>query len=108
MRLSYRAPRKIGRNCQNLSIEKSKELELKYNQVRLLIEDKRFSDKTVRGFISLLQKNIWQIGESIRALEIDPEDPQWDEAQEIYRRTLRDNNRLLKIYIEEDSTNGEN
>lgn len=93
---------------KNLSIEKAKELELRYDQVRQLIEDKRFSDETVRSFISLLQKDIWQISESIKTLAIDPEDPQWDEVQEVFRRTLRDNNRLLKIYIEEDSTNGEN
>lgn len=91
---------------ENLSIEKAKELEIKYDQVKQSIEDKRFSDETVRSFISLLQRNIWQIGESIKTLEIDPEDPQWDDVQEIYRRTLRDNNRLLKICIEEDSTNG--
>ena len=68
---------------KNLSQERVDELELKYEQVRQSIEEKCFSHENVRSFIGLLQEDIWQIGESIKSLDMNPEDPLWDEVQEM-------------------------
>ena len=85
----------------NFIEEAVRDLDFKYEKVKLKIQDREYRDKGVRVFISCLKDALHKTITAFQNLQTDPDYAEWTNVEEITRKTLRDYNRLLKMFIEE-------
>lgn len=86
----------------NYTLEESRRLDVEYEKVKSKINDKNFRDKEVQDFIKYLKMDLQKVYKIFQKAQVDPDYPERTRIEEIARRTLRDYNKLLTIFIEEE------
>ncbi|WP_026527807.1 hypothetical protein [Butyrivibrio sp. VCD2006] len=86
--------------------EAARKIDITYERVKIKIHDGDFRDKEVRKFISCLSEELHKARDIFNDIQIDPDYPYRDEVEEVIRKTLRDYNKLLTVFIEEEDNNG--
>lgn len=76
--------------------------------VRLKIKmcDGQFRDTEVRKFISCLKEELHKLIDIFNDMKIDPDYPDRNKVEELTRKALRDYNKLLTVFIEEEEKDG--
>ena len=77
-----------------------------YEKVKIKIRNGNFRDQEVRSFIKSLQDSLKRMLDIFQEIQADPDYPDRSRVEEITRRTLRDYQKLLTIYIEEENNDG--
>ena len=92
----------------NLEVEEVKKLDIEYAKVKERIAAGQFRDKEVRAFLDYLRRDLEKVLGFFRDMQHDPNYPEPWRIEEITRKTMRDYNRLLKISIEGEESDGNN
>lgn len=88
--------------------EAVRKLDITYEAIKSRISDGQFGDKAVRDFIRCLKENLNRMISILNCMQLEEQFSDSDKAEEITRRTLRDYNKLIKVFIEEDEEDGQN
>lgn len=99
---------KVQLRIDNLEVEEVKKLDIEYAKVKERIVAGQFRDKEVRVFLNYLRRDLEKVLGYFRNMQHDPDFPDPWRIEEITRKTFRDYNRLLKISIEGDKSDGNN
>ncbi|MCQ2522036.1 MAG: hypothetical protein MJ105_06620 [Lachnospiraceae bacterium] len=83
----------------NLEEEEIRKLDIEYEKVKMKLRDREFRDEVVMKFIGLLKKNLEKIINIKGNMPIDSEYVERDKIDEMFRRALRDYNRLVNKTI---------
>ena len=90
----------------NLEEEKIYELDLKYKRIQSKIVNSQFRDRTVRIFLHDMSDILSSFLKQLESIKEDSNNlKQREELEEIYRKALRDYNRILMMCIQEDGNN---
>lgn len=81
-------------------------IDLTYERLTERIRDKHFRDMEVRKFIDCLKSNLYKVFGILKSIQTDPDYPEQSKVEEVTRKTWRDYNKLLRIYIEEEEKDG--
>lgn len=96
-----------GARLKNYQEEMLCRLDNEYEKVKNKIKDRQFRDQEVRSFIQTLERNLEKTLVIFQEIDSDPDYPEHARVEEITRKTIRDHNKLITIYIEEER-DGEN
>lgn len=91
----------------NYETEAVRRLDVLYEAVKSKLQKGQFRDTEVIGFIQYLQKDLRKVIDIFKSIQVDPDYPEKPRIEEITRRTLRDYNKLITIFFEEEETNGQ-
>ncbi len=86
----------------NYHTEDLRRVDVEYEKVKRKIQEGKFMDKEVRESIKLFQTDLKKVYDILQHAQIDSDYPEKQKVEELARRTLRDYNKLLTIYIEEE------
>ena len=92
----------------NYVAEALHKLDITYEAIRSRISDGQFGDKEVRDFIRCLKENLNRMISILNCIPIEEQSSDSGKIEEVTRRTLRDYNKLIKEFIEEDEEYDEN
>ena len=92
---------------ENYETEAVRKLDVLYETVKNKLREGQFRDSEVIGFIQYLHKDLKKVLEIFKTMQVDPDYPEKARIEEITRRTLRDYNKLITLFFEEDETNGQ-
>ena len=81
--------------------ERIKQLDNNYQRIKNKIEKKKFNDKEVMTFISLMRQDLVQLMEYLGELQKSDDYCSIDQVGELARRTFRDYNGIINSFIEE-------
>lgn len=81
-------------------------IDITYEQLKMQVRDGQFRSMEVRKFIKCLEEELYKTVDIFNDIQVDPDYPDRDKVGEIMRRTLRDHNRILTIFIEEEEKDG--
>ncbi len=88
--------------------EEVRKLDIAYEKVKLKIQGGQFRDKEVRSFIRYVEQDLQKAMEILnQIMHMDRDRYDISNIEEVARKVLRDYNKLLTIFIEEESGNGE-
>lgn len=96
-----------GIRLKNYQDEEIHRLDIAYEKVKNKIQNGQFGDKEVRSFIQSLEKDLKKAVGLFQEIQADPDYPERAQVEEIARKTIRDYQKILRIYIEEEEKNGE-
>ena len=96
-----------GLRLKNYQDEEIRRLDKAYERIKNKIRDGQFRDREVRSFIQSLEKDLKKALGIFQEIQADPDYPERAQVEEITRRTIRDYQKLLTIYIEEEEKDGE-
>lgn len=91
---------------KNYREEELRTLDITFEKVKTKIRDGHFRDNAVRGFINSLKNELHKVLDIFSGIQIDPDYPDRAKIEELTRKSLRDYNKLLTIYIEEENEDG--
>lgn len=87
---------------QHYEEKRIKQIDIKYQSLKDKIEKKRFYDKEVTTFITLIRKDLLQLMEYLEELQKSDSYSNIDKVGELTRRVFHDYNGLLDSFIEEE------
>ncbi len=82
-------------------------IDITYERLKTKVQDGQFRDAEVRIFINCLKEELKKVIEIYKDMQIDPNYSERDKVEEVTRKTLRDYNKLLTIFIEEEEKDGQ-
>ena len=95
------------KRTENYVQEAARQIDIAYECVRVKVHNGQFRDKEVRNFISCLKEELYKVIEIFSEMQMKPDFPNRGKVEEVTRKTLRDYNKLLKIFIEEEENDGQ-
>ena len=78
-----------------------------YECLKMKIHDGQFRDTEVRRFINCLKEKLHKVIGIFNDMQIDPDYPDCSKVEEVTRKSLREYNKLLLIFIEEEEKDGQ-
>ena len=91
---------------KNYREEELRAIDITFEDVKAEIRDGHFRDDAVRGFIDSLKFELHKVLDIFSRIQMDPDYPDRAKIEELTRKSLRDYNKLLSIYIEEGNEDG--
>ena len=88
------------------SIEEARRIDVLYEKVKQQISMGIFTDTEVKKFITCLRDNLSKVVEIYRDIQGNPDYRNSYQVEERLRKALRDYQKLITLFIEEDETNG--
>ena len=78
-----------------------------YERLKMKVRDGQFRDTEVRKFIGCLKEELHKVIDIFNDMQIDPDYQDREKVEEVTRKSLRDYNKLLTIFIEEEEKDGQ-
>lgn len=95
------------KRTENYVQEAVRQIDVAYEYIRIKVRNGQFRDKEVRNFISCLKEELYKVIEIFSEMQMKPDFPNRGKVEEVTRKTLRDYNKLLNIFIEEEENDGQ-
>ena len=86
--------------------EAVRNIDITYERLKIQVKDGQFRNIEVRKFIKSLKDELHKVIDIFNVVQTDPDYPDRDKVEEVTRRTLRENKKLLTIFIEEEEKDG--
>lgn len=86
--------------------EAVRDIDITYERLKIQVKDGQFRNVEVRKFIKCLKEELHKVIDIFNVIQADPDYPDRDKVEEVTRRTLRDYNKILTIFIEEEEKDG--
>ena len=77
-----------------------------YERLKMKVRDGQFRDTEVRKFIGCLKEELHKVIDIFNDMQIDPDYQDREKVEEVTRKSWRDYNKLLTIFIEEEEKDG--
>ena len=77
-----------------------------YERLKEKVRDGQFRDAEVRKFINCLNAELHKVIDIFNKMQVDPDYPDRSMVEEVTRKSLRDYNKLLTIFIEGEEKDG--
>lgn len=90
---------------RNFKTEHLKRLEIEYSKIEPVLDNNQYNNTKVKEFIKLLKSELEKIIKVIRSMPDDIDFSEQNRIYEIYRKSLRDYDRLINLFIEEETNN---
>ena len=87
--------------------EAVRNIDITYERLKIRVHDGQFRDNEVRKFINCLEQELHKVIDIFNDMQIDPDYPDRAKVEEVTRKSLRDYNKLLTIFIEEEEKDGQ-
>ena len=78
-------------------------LDNEYESIKIKIRDGEFRDRAVREFIGYIGDELKKVLDILNEMDSESDFSEQSKVEEIMRRTLRDYNKIITIYVEEDN-----
>jgi len=85
---------------KHFEIERMQSLDIQYESVKAKIIDRNVRDESVRGFISILQKELSKTIDLLENMNCENDQEELKNAHEVLRRAVRDYSKLVSLYID--------
>ncbi len=86
--------------------EAVRDIDITYERLKIQVKDGQFRNVEVCKFIKCLKEELHKVIDIFNVIQADPDYPDRDKVEEVTRRTLRDYNKILTIFIEEEEKDG--
>lgn len=87
--------------------ETVRNIDITYERLKIRVRDGQFRDTEVRKFLNCLTQELHKVIDIFNDMQINPDYPDRAKVEEVTRKVLRDYNKLLTIFVEEEEKDGQ-